>query len=79
MKIPFEFFVTSVISCQQLLTTDDTEDHPRDLKGMYENSISVFLLQVLSAVYRCWQLMSADDNQNQPREMKFGSYINIGV
>ena len=66
MKIPNYFFVTAVITCQQLITAvkaDENENQPGGLK--FGTSIN-FSMYIKITVYffhiNCHQLSTADDN-----------------
>ena len=78
MKIPFKFFfVTAVISCQQLLTDDKNASQSRDMKfGTHINYnvhikilVEFFSHQLSSVVKSCQQLLTADKNEKRPREL----------
>ena len=67
--MPFDFFVTAVISCQQLITAvkaDKIENPPREVKfGMciyFSVYMKIPINFSMSAVISCKQLSTADNS-----------------
>ena len=85
------FFISAVISCQQLITVDENENLHRKLKfgtsidfSIYMNLPLKFFFHIschqLSTARNSWlKLISVDENWNQPRELKFVTHINFSV
>ena len=78
------FFISAVIRCQQLITVDEKENQPRELKfgthiifsvQMKNPIIFFFILVVIS----CQGLKTVDENENKPGELKFGANHLKGV
>ena len=64
MKILVKFFfISAVISCQQLMTVDDNVNQPRELKFGTGNNFSVNIkLSVEFFHISCQQLMTTDNS-----------------
>ena len=77
--------MTAVISCQKLLTADENENQPRELKFATSINFSVnikipvkfYSYQLSSAVNSCQKLLTTDENENESRERKFGTGISL--